>query len=158
MQQQWHSVMVMIMMTMMMTPKGRRLMSRSVSEYQLHIRILWEAFFKKYIYWLCYYSCPIHPSLLPSALKPPPTSSPPLSSCPYIIHISSLASPFSILFLTSPCLFSTCHLCYLFSVPFPLLSPTHTAADNPPCGLHFWDSVLVLVICLVCFGCCWVFF
>ena len=28
----------------------------------------------------------------------------PLSSCPWVIHISSLVSPFLILFLTSPCL------------------------------------------------------
>ena len=31
----------------------------------------------------------------------------PLGSCPQVIHISSLASPFPMLFLTSPCLFYT---------------------------------------------------
>ena len=31
----------------------------------------------------------------------PSTQQPPLSSCPWVIHISSLASPFPILFLTS---------------------------------------------------------
>ena len=41
-------------------------------------------------------------------------------SCPWVILISSLATTFPILFLPSPCLFSTYHLCYLFSVPFPL--------------------------------------
>ena len=46
-------------------------------------------------------------------------SFPYLSSCPWVIHISSLASPFPILFLTSPCLFSTYHLCFLFPIPFP---------------------------------------
>ena len=46
-----------------------------------------------------------------------------LSSCLWVIHISSLASPFPILFLTSSCLFSTYHLCFLFSVPFPLSPP-----------------------------------
>ena len=58
----------------------------------------------------------------------------PFSSCPWVIHISSLASTFPILFLPSPCLFSTYHLCYLFSVPFPPLSPcllyTSDAADD----------------------------
>ena len=73
------------------------------------------------------------------------------SSCPWVILISSLASTFPILFLPSPCLFSTYHLCYLFSVPFPPLSPAHSPADNPPCDLHFCGSVSVRVVWLVCF-------
>ena len=61
--------------------------------------------------------------LFPSALHRPPTRIPPsLSSCPWVIHISSLASPFPILFLTSPCLFCTYHLCFLYPVPFPPFS------------------------------------
>ena len=52
-----------------------------------------------------------------------PLTFPPYSSCPWVILISSLASTFPILFSTSPCLFSTYHLCYLFSVPFPLSHP-----------------------------------
>ena len=86
--------------------------------------------------------CPVHPL--------PPTV-PLFSSCPWVVHRSSLASTFPILFLTSSCLFSTYHLCYLFSVPFPPLSPSHYPADNPPCDLNFCDSVPVLVVCLVCF-------
>ena len=74
----------------------------------------------------------------------------PLSSCPWVMHISSLGSPFPMLFLTSPCLFSTYHLCFLFPVPFPH-SPSHLPADNPPRDLHFCDSVPILVVCLVCF-------
>ena len=48
---------------------------------------------------------------------------------PPIVHahgsylISSLASTFPTLFLPFPCLFSTYHLCYLFSVPFPPSPP-----------------------------------
>ena len=53
----------------------------------------------------------------------PPTFSP-YSSCPWVILISSLPSTFPILVLSSPCLFSTYHLCYLFSVPFPPPPPT----------------------------------
>ena len=87
--------------------------------------------------------------LHPAHLLPP--IFPPYSSCPWVILISSLASTFSILFLTSPCLCSTYHLCYLFSVPFPPLSPSHSPADNPPCGLHFCESFPALVVCLVCF-------
>ena len=91
---------------------------------------------------------PLHPAhpILPIFL--------PFSSCPWDIHISSLASTFSILFLPSPCLFSTYHLCYLFSVAFPPLSPSHSPVDNPPCDLHFCGSVPVLVVCLVCFHFC----
>ena len=89
--------------------------------------------------------CPAHP--LPLAL--PPT----FSSYPWIIHISSLASTFPVLFLTSPQLFCTYHFCYLFSVPFPPFSSPPSPADNPPCHLHFYDSVPDLVVCLVCFCC-----
>ena len=87
---------------------------------------------------------------------PPPSHIPPYSSCPWVIYISSLASTFPILLSTSSCLFSTYHLCYLVSVLSPPLSPSHSPVDNPPCDLHFCDSVPVLVICLVCF--CFLFF
>ena len=60
---------------------------------------------------------PLHP-----AHHLPPTF-PTYSSCPWVILISSLASTFPTLFLPSPCLFSTYHLCYLFSVPFPPSPP-----------------------------------
>ena len=51
---------------------------------------------------------PLHPA------HPLPPTFPPYSSCPWVIHISSLASTFPTLFLPSPCLFSAYHLCYLF--------------------------------------------
>ena len=85
--------------------------------------------------------CPAHPV--------PPTF-PPISTCPLVVHVSSLAATFPILFLTSSCLFSTYHLCYLFSVLFLPLAPSHSPIDNPPCDLHFCGSVPVLVVCLVC--------
>ena len=78
--------------------------------------------------------------------------SPHLSSCPWVVHISSLASLFPILFLTSSCLFCTYQFCFLFPVHFPPLSPYPLPTDNSPCDLHFCDSVPVLVVCLVCFG------
>ena len=59
-----------------------------------------------------------------SALYPPPTSIPPISSCPWLVYISSLASTFPILFLPSPCLFCTYHFCFLFPVPFPPILST----------------------------------
>ena len=97
-----------------------------------------------------------HPPLHSTPSCPPPSSHipPTCSSCPWAILISSLASTFPTLFLPSPCLFSTCHLCYLFSVPFPPFSPSHSPIDNPPCDLHFCGSVSVLVVCLVFFCFC----
>ena len=103
-----------------------------------------------YIYWLCNYSCPISAPSLHLAHPLPPTF-PPYSSCPWVILISSLASTFPTLFSPSPCLFSTYHLCYLFSVPFPPLSPSQSPIDNPLCDLHFCGSVSVLLVCLVFF-------
>ena len=75
-----------------------------------------------------------------------------LSSCSWVIHMSSLASPFPILFLTSrlfctyylfliPCIFSS-----ILSLPLP--------TGNPPCDLHFCNSSPVLVVCLVCLCFC----
>ena len=95
----------------------------------------------------------LHLSHPPPLYLPPPcilrsTSIPPsLSSYPWVIHVSSLASTFPILFLTSPCLFCTYHLCFLFPVPFPSFSPFSLPADN----LHIDDSVPVPVVCVVCF-------
>ena len=104
------------------------------------------------------YAITVVPFLPPSLYSILPTPSlphsPPYSSCPWVILISSLASAFPIQFLPSSCLFSTCHLCYLFSVPFPPLSLSCSPIDNPPCDLHFCGSVSVLVVCLVCFCFC----
>ena len=86
---------------------------------------------------------PLHPA----HTLPPPCPS--FTSHPWVIHISSLASPFPILFLTSPCLFSTYHLRYLFPVAFPAFSPSQGPTDHPPCGLYFCDSVSVVVVSLV---------
>ena len=63
------------------------------------------------------------PPSLYSLLPTPPPTFPPYNSCPAVILISSLASTFPTLFLPSPCLFFTYHLCYLFSVPFPPSPP-----------------------------------
>ena len=94
-------------------------------------------------------------------LYPPPCPAPllclvfhSLSSCPWVVHISSLASPSPILFLTFPCLFCAYQLCFLFPVPFPPFSLLPLPTDNPPCDLYFCDSVPVLLVCLVCFCFC----
>ena len=105
---------------------------------------------KKIFYWLYYYTCPNF--FLPFiSLRPVLPLTPPfphLSLCSWVIPVSSLASPFPILFLTSPCLFYTYQLCFLFPVPFPWFSPFPLPTGNPPCDLHFCDSGPVLVVCL----------
>ena len=67
-------------------------------------------------YWLYDYNwdffSPFH---FPLSFTLPPTSiSPTLSSCPWVVHISYLVSPFPILFLISPCLFCTYHMLNIF--------------------------------------------
>ena len=74
---------------------------------------------------------PFFPPLYsPLPCIPLPPAFPPLSSCPWVVHICSLTSPFPILFLTSPCLFCTYHLCFLFPVPLSPLSPF--SLHHPP--------------------------
>ena len=91
--------------------------------------------------------------LFPSILHCPSHHHSPchLSLCPWVIHVSYLASPFPILFLTSPCLLCTYHLCFLFPVPFPAYYLLTIPTNNPPCDLYFCDSVTVLDVSLVCF-------
>ena len=111
-----------------------------------------KVFFKVYFVDYAIIVFPIFPSLSPlHPAYPLPPAFLPFSSCQWVIHISSLASPFPILFLTSPCVFCTYQLCFLFPVPFPLFSPLHLPVDNPPCDLHFGDTIPVLVVCLVVF-------
>ena len=74
-----------------------------------------------------------------------PLCTPTFSSCPWVIHISSLASTFPILLFTSPCLFSTYHLCYLFLVPFP-----HFLPSLPPFITIHVISIAVICSCSSC--------
>ena len=92
-----------------------------------------------------------------SSLPPPPSTPhslrqfPHLCSCPWVMHIRSLASPFPALYFTSPWIF--CNYLFVLLNPLtssptpynPLLSGNH---QNTPC-IH--DSVSVLLVCLVCF-------
>ena len=93
----------------------------------------------------------------PLLSTPLPSSNPsPLSSCPWVVHISSSASPFPIMFLTSPCLFCTYQLCFLIPVHFPSFSSFPLSADNPPDDLHTYDSVSVMIVCLLYFCFCFI--
>ena len=89
--------------------------------------------------------------LSPSTQYPPSLQQYPLSSCLWVMHISSLASPFPILFLISPCLFCTYKLYFLISAPFLPFLPFLFLASNSQNDLNTYDSVPVLVVCLVCF-------
>ena len=85
-----------------------------------------SSFFFNIFYWLCYYSCPIYhrPPFIPlhPAHTLPPTFSP-FSSCPWVVHITSLASTFPILFLTP---------LSIFYLPFMLLIPCTFPPPPPP--------------------------
>ena len=87
--------------------------------------------------------CPSPPSI-PHSLR----QSPHLCSCPWIMHISSLATLFLILYFTSPWLFCN----YLFVLLNPLTSspiPTQSLpSGNLQNALCNHNSVL---FCLVCF-------
>ena len=89
-------------------------------------------------YWLYYYSCPNF------SLCPPPPGTPhslwksfPCSSCPWVMHINSLASPFPILFLTSLCLCCTYQFILNPCIFFPF-SPSPLSTDNPLNDLHIY--------------------
>ena len=90
--------------------------------------------------------CPAPPST-----SIPSTNSLSLSSCPWVMHISSLASPFPTLYLTYPCLFCTYQFVLLIPCTFSLFSPLPLPTDNPPNHLHIYDSVSVLLVCFVLF-------
>ena len=83
-------------------------------------------FFKKCTYWLCYYSCPSFSPFAPlhPAPAPPHFFKQTLHhcSCQWVMHISSPATPFPILYFTSPWLFCN----YLFVLP-----NTSTHSQNP---------------------------
>ena len=93
----------------------------------------------------------IFPFLYPTLLPVLPCSSipPHLSSCPWVVHVSSLASLFPMLFLTRPRLFiPTGYASYSLCLPLTIL-PLPLPTENPPCDVHFSDFVPVLVVSLV---------
>ena len=88
-------------------------------------------------YGLCYYSCPAFSPFATLHPEPPtPSSNPPTidCSCPWVMCLSSLATPFSILYCTSPWLFCN----YLFVLLNSLTSsPLHPFSLFPlPPGTH----------------------
>ena len=80
--------------------------------------------FASVFYLLCCYCCPNFSPLPHSTWYHLPSSDPSLSSCLWVMHISYLASPLSILFLTFSCLFCTYQLCFLVPAHFLPVSPS----------------------------------
>ena len=88
-------------------------------------------------------------SPLSSPLCPAPPNTPappPLVHIHGFVHISSLTSPFSILFLTSPNLVYAYHLCFLFPVPFP----HHSSPPPPHWKPSMWSPFLWFCSCSSC--------
>ena len=82
--------------------------------------------------------------LIPLLPAPPPTLQhppPQLSSCPWVAHISSLASPFPILFLISPCVFCAYLSCFLkkYILLSMLLQLSYFFSPLFPLALYPWS-------------------
>ena len=104
----------------------------------------------KIILLIMHYSCPFF-SLLFSLPCNPCLQHPHLSTCPWVIHISSWASSFTMLFLPSPCLFCTTNYAS-YSLYFHTHSPPAPfPTDEHPWDPHIYYSVPVPVVFLVCF-------
>ena len=88
---------------------------------------------------------PFRPPHSTPSCPPPLPHSPPYSSCPWVILINSLASTFPTLFLPSPYFPPILYATY--SLYLSPLSPSHSPIDTPPCDLHLYGSVTVLVVC-----------
>ena len=65
----------------------------------------------------------------------------PLSSCTWVMHVSSLASPFPILLLTSPIYFVPTNLYFSIPAHFPLPPQLITLQM-----IHIYDSIPVLLV------------
>ena len=87
------------------------------------------SFFKIYFIDYAITVVPFLPLYSPPPCTPPPTCIPHFSSCPWVIYISSLASTFPILFLTSPLSIFYLPFMLLIFCTFPPLS-THSLSDN----------------------------
>ena len=85
---------------------------------------------------------PLSPHPLPSGIPPP------LSSCPCLVHRSSLRSV-SYTISVPPTLVMPNFILLLPCTFAPPIPPFPLPAEIPPCDVHFSDSVPVLVVCLV---------
>ena len=110
----------------------------------VHI-LLFNFYFKYILLIMLLQLSQFFPLALLNPVTPFPTAVLPLSSCPWVVHVNSLASPFLTLFLTSPCLFCTYQLCFLIPA---LLSPF---SPFP------FQLITLQMPCFSCFLCLFVF-
>ena len=99
-------------------------------------------------YWLCYYSCPNFSLFTHLRLVSP--FSPAilyLSSCLWVMHISSLATPFPILYFTSPSIFCTYEFILLDAYTFSSVLRLHPPSWKP----SKWSPCLWFCSCSACF-------
>ena len=97
------------------------------------------------------YAIIVVPIFLPFPLPPStplPSSNPPPQSMSMGPAYKFFGFSISCIILSIP-LFCIYQLCFLIPVPFSPFSSFPLPADNPPCDLHIYDSIPVLVICLV---------
>ena len=123
--------------------------SFALQEQQLPICIILEIKTEKCIFKVYFIDYAItvvpfsSPFYFPQPCTPSPTSIPPFSSCSWVIHVSSLASTFSILFLLSPCHF----LPTIYATYFLYLSPL----SLPPTPLLITLHVIFISVVLFLF-------
>ena len=86
------------------------------------------------------------PYIPPVPCTSQPSTIPPLSSCPWVVHISSLTSLFLIPFLISPHLFYA----YQFCSWFPLPSPPDSSPHPPHWKPSMWSPFLCFCSCSSC--------
>ena len=106
----------------------------------INLNIHGNIYFFKYVLLVILLVTPFFSTLYPPGPRTfPPSSISPLTSCSWVVHISSLASPFPVLNLL---LFYTYQLCFLFPVPFP---PTHPSS-YPLITLHVISISVILFL------------
>ena len=109
-------------------------------------------FFIIIFYQLCYFSCPDSSPFAPLHPAPPtPFGNPHTIVQIHGSGIGSLATPFLILYFTSPWLFCNYLFILLNPLTFSSIPPSHLPSGNHQNALQIHDSVSVLFICLVCF-------
>ena len=106
--------------------------------------------FKLYSFEYIIMVIPIFSQLPPSTQQPLSLmQSPHHCSCPWVMCVSSLVTPFPRLYFTFPWLF-----CNYFLIPSPLHQSTHTPhlkCTNHQNALCICDSVSVILVLFVCF-------
>ena len=86
------------------------------------------------------------PYIPPVPCTSQPSTIPPLSSCPWVVHISSLTSLFPMSFLTSPTI-----LYLLIMLLIPCTFPLHYPPLPPHWKPSMWSPFLCFCSCSSCF-------